>query len=167
VFFLQGTNNGTQESLFVEAYTAAGTNPNTPFDGNPNPPTVTIGTPLPPAAYIEFASVARFRHGSKRVTLNSGLTVSCPAATGHKPCRGSAALQLRARHASARSAVKLTRTFSIAAGRTQTLTISISHAKLKALRKRGPQIIGTLKISVTGSNGEPTVISEPVSASLP
>jgi hypothetical protein len=180
VFFRQETNDGqdgAQEGLFAEAYTAAGVNPNAPptTSSTPPPPTTQTLTASPtaaagaslPAAFVELTASPRLTRRGKAATLGSGLTVTCPTTSGSKACTGSATIQLKVEHAPEASALTLTDSFSVTTGTTRTLTITIPAAKLKLLRKHGQKISGTLKITITGPNGQPTSISEPLSAHLP
>ena len=186
-----------EENLFVEDYTANGVNPLRPFEGVEYPPQVTgaessAGTassssaqagsttqstaqPIAAAATLELAGAARLTRHGHSLGLDSGVTASCPHASGSPDCKGSVVLQVAAatgagaRAGAARGAaatIRVSVPFAVASGHEQVVAVQLSKPVLARLR--APRTIhGTLTVTITGPNARSTALAQSLSARLP
>jgi hypothetical protein len=171
VAFLQQSNSTATavppEDLFVESYTAGGTNPTKPFTGNPTPPTVTPGTLTGPApgsvksiaATLELAGAATLKRRGKSVEVATGIRAACPAETSRAACTGHTEIHI--------GAVEVTVPFTVGTRRAIVLTTSLSGTTLRRLGRAGRLVRGTIIVTITGPNGASTSVSQRLRARLP
>lgn len=167
IFLQQPPGNATTntENVFVEGFIAGATSPTAPAKPRSVPPKSTSHvTTVLPAASLELAGGPSLRRHGRSLRLDTGLSATCPTATGRPACAGVLSLSVRVQGKTYHVKVK----FKVRSGRTTAVVVTLSPATARQLRKRRRKGVlhATITAGVKGPNHRTATLAQSLSARL-